>query len=392
MKGHPVSTEKNIASCQKRCMGVPSCAHFSFWEPSNLCHIQNDVAVARTNQVGYLSGPPSCEQGGERELELASSALEERICYQSNSAFSPQDSGAHGSPPSNVQTPGECQARCRVTDWCAGFTYSILDSGCHLADSSAVETRNIINSIAGPAVCQQQITFSLVLHAVHFESLQQRPEVLQAVKNAVMDAVVSTNNAASDGGAPSTATNPALPGQSGASGLQPTITRNNQEVVFRKAATGGVDIGVILAVQSSLKSEGVQRTLWNQLETMEQSVANNVAQVSGIGDVAADVITARVLTAPRLFGGLGSSPATTGAQAQLKYQGGVSYERLASTFRTYGPAGTTVLIAVLFLAFLPLSRAVTAVRGGLASPRYLMLEAASNSSGSPRMHFDISRA
>merc|ERR1719223_2240285 len=109
MKDHPARTVKDVAACQARCLHTLACAHYSFWETGKECHLHTDIAVAVPNQPMFVSGPPTCEHGGERELQLASSALADRICYQREIAYLPMDSPMHSSLPQDAETPADCR-------------------------------------------------------------------------------------------------------------------------------------------------------------------------------------------------------------------------------------------------------------------------------------------
>jgi len=59
----------NIAECQDRCASVSGCAHYSYWVPQRVCHLQDSHAVRSSlKSPGFIAGPPTCDVDGLRDL------------------------------------------------------------------------------------------------------------------------------------------------------------------------------------------------------------------------------------------------------------------------------------------------------------------------------------
>jgi len=59
----------NVAECQAQCALVHGCAHYSYWAPQRLCHLQDARAIRSSlASPDFVAGPPSCLESGPRSL------------------------------------------------------------------------------------------------------------------------------------------------------------------------------------------------------------------------------------------------------------------------------------------------------------------------------------
>lgn len=226
-----------------------------------------------------------------------------------------------------VSAPSKCQERCAATSWCAHFTYSVLDSVCHLADKDATRIGNALNSVAGPQNCQDQVTFALSVGGVSYQKLMSQPKLqevfVRAVKKAVSDVAGSRADLGSGrgfgGDEPAMSTTDQEEAVSDAAGSRadldagegiggggPLVSAADQEVVLARGPAGSLAVGVMVEPHAGeVLSSTVQHLLWRRLTHLEVKVAQYIAEADPDRTVFEGVIHVRVLTPPSALGGEG---------------------------------------------------------------------------------------
>mmetsp|Transcript_11614 Transcript_11614/g.36901 ORF Transcript_11614/g.36901 Transcript_11614/m.36901 type:complete len:308 (+) Transcript_11614:2-925(+) len=69
----------NVAECQDRCASVDGCAHYTYWVPQRVCHLQDATAVRSSLKTpGFISGPPACK---ESEIKGFVKALKSKLPF-----------------------------------------------------------------------------------------------------------------------------------------------------------------------------------------------------------------------------------------------------------------------------------------------------------------------
>jgi len=366
MMGYPVTLEDGVASCQARCAQTPGCAHYSFWEPGGQCHVHSAAAKQHKHQSMFFSGPPTCDASSRDELELLSDTMKERICYKEKVAYTPLDSAAHGAVAAVLSTPSKCQERCAATSWCAHFTYSILDSMCHLADKDATQISDVLNSVAGPQSCQDQVTFALSVGGVSYQKLMSQVQLQAAFIQAVKKAVSEAAGARAD-----------LDGGEG-DGL--LVSTGDQEVVLARGPAGSLAVGVMVQSHAGeVPSGAVQRLLWKKLTHLEVKVAQYIAEADPDRTVFEGVIHVRILTPPSSLEGRGGAEDGGASAKDESWKLLRKFESLAGKLVGEGDrrsATSTHLVAVCFTSGLLVVALVAAAVAVKANQRRQTMRAA----------------
>jgi len=118
--------------CQKRCVSVSGCAHFSFW-PDGGCHLQDGGSSAHFDPEVIAGSPTS------------------RNLLEFNLMYSPINMPGLTKNRAKVDTATECQKRCASVSDCAHFSFW-PDGGCHLQDRNSKAQKDP-HVVVGPPTC-----------------------------------------------------------------------------------------------------------------------------------------------------------------------------------------------------------------------------------------------
>eukprot|EP00428_Durinskia_dybowskii_P023738 CAMPEP_0170248342 /NCGR_PEP_ID=MMETSP0116_2-20130129/23965_1 /TAXON_ID=400756 /ORGANISM="Durinskia baltica, Strain CSIRO CS-38" /LENGTH=738 /DNA_ID=CAMNT_0010499233 /DNA_START=51 /DNA_END=2267 /DNA_ORIENTATION=- len=300
MDGHPMKIVEDVTACQERCAAIEDCAHYSFWKTERHCHVHGTTAVPHS-QPDFLSGPPTCDKDGRRYHLLATAALRQRVCFQNEVAFIPYDSVIHNFSPEHMPSPVECQALCNKTAWCSHFTYTVLDSMCHLTDESASVERNVLKSMAGPSRCQDLLTFSLSIESVGFgpvhKNLNLHKELKQGLERVVTEAAGSYDEHYAQLMSPrgNERRLEAIGDQA-----YPLIPQGYQEVVFSEGDAGELVVTMLVGLPEDIPGRVVRDILTKHLSEIEVGVAKFIAKADGRHKMSTGIIHVRMLRPPSL--------------------------------------------------------------------------------------------
>lgn len=140
MRGALGSREMDEFACQRRCSRKPGCAHFSFWKPGRLCHLEDRYAIRREGRQGFVSGPFQCWNylvpGKYVKLQSHTFLPIRFRCMQVGVTWSPDMAPSISIQGERDDVVFACQKMCRDTMGCKHFTV-MFPSLCRLADQSA---------------------------------------------------------------------------------------------------------------------------------------------------------------------------------------------------------------------------------------------------------------
>jgi len=194
MQNQDMTVEKDVAACQRRCLGVPGCMHFSFFNATQNCHLQGAFAIHKPSSLGFVSGPFSCQgirpgQEGYVNIGHMSYLPRDLGCLQVGTdyihdlgtdyyIFSPEQDIDHGIV--GMNTIRKCQQQCSITKDCEHVSVQFPTGFCNLASASAGRLVNIAGAVSGPrAGCNKAST----------EATHALGGIMVTVKEAVKDTV-----------------------------------------------------------------------------------------------------------------------------------------------------------------------------------------------------------
>jgi len=156
-----------VAACQRRCLGVLGCMHFSYFNATQNCHLQDAFAISAPSTLGFVSGPFSCQgirPGQEGYVHVGHEALHpsylprDLACLQVGTdyvpdlgvpcIFTPEQDADHGIM--GMNTIRNCQRKCNLTKGCEHFSVQFPTGFCKLASASAKFLGNMIGAVSGP--------------------------------------------------------------------------------------------------------------------------------------------------------------------------------------------------------------------------------------------------
>jgi len=162
MLGQNITKEADAFACQKRCLGVRGCAHFSYFKVDMDCHLQDAYAIKRENDPAFLSGPFHCWgaiPGQEKYVNLGSKTYvpKEIGCLQRGVLYSPIMGVPTFFPPEQgeedlargLNTIKKCQALCDSTGDCAHFSVQFPAGLCRMASTIARALMGLENTVSG---------------------------------------------------------------------------------------------------------------------------------------------------------------------------------------------------------------------------------------------------
>jgi hypothetical protein len=162
MQNLGMTVENDAVACQRRCLGVPGCIHFSFLKATQNCHLQDAFAMHQPSSIGFVSGPFSCQgirPGQEayvnfehetflpRDLGCLQTGTDYMNDLGATSIFSPVQDADHGIM--GLNTIRNCQRQCSETKGCEHFSVQFPMGTCKLASASAMSTTNIAGAVSG---------------------------------------------------------------------------------------------------------------------------------------------------------------------------------------------------------------------------------------------------
>jgi len=158
-----MTVEKDVAACQRRCLGVLGCMHFSYFNATQNCHLQDAFAIRAPSSLGFVSGPFSCHgvrSGREGYVSVGHMSYlpKDLGCLQvgtdyipdlgAPSIFIPEQDADHGIV--GMNTIRNCQRKCNVTKGCEHFSVQFPVGFCKLASGSARSLANMAGAVSGP--------------------------------------------------------------------------------------------------------------------------------------------------------------------------------------------------------------------------------------------------
>jgi len=161
MEGQSLIAAGSPEECQRLCVAVDDCQHFSYVEALGHCHLEDAFATKASGRLGFSSGPAACSAAA---AEAGSSkphfSPAETSCLEPGISYSPTLGHAQplGAGLSQREAILECQSRCAVDYACAHFTVSTGLPGsttllCSLADKDAGRWSHLLRHLSGPPHC-----------------------------------------------------------------------------------------------------------------------------------------------------------------------------------------------------------------------------------------------
>jgi hypothetical protein len=161
MLGENITKEADAFACQKRCLLVRGCAHFSYFKSDMDCHLQDAYAIKRDNDPAFLSGPFHCWgaiPAQEKYVNLGNKTYvpKELDCMQRGVLYSPimgvptffapeqgEEDLARG-----LNTIKKCKALCDSTGDCAHFSVQFPVGLCRMASAMARALPGLENTVS----------------------------------------------------------------------------------------------------------------------------------------------------------------------------------------------------------------------------------------------------
>jgi len=161
MFGQVATIQTDEWACQRRCLQVEGCAHFSFSQSTGACHLQDAFAIKREQRAGFLSGPFECwsslTPGKFAKIDEDVFVPEKFRCMQVGVIWQPALETPVHIYGEREEVVRQCQARCKGTWGCGHFT-ALFPNLCQLAGGSARPLPAVVSTMSGPAVsrCQER--------------------------------------------------------------------------------------------------------------------------------------------------------------------------------------------------------------------------------------------
>merc|ERR1719203_2318554 len=139
-------------ACQRRCQRTEGCFHFSYWKAGGYCHLQDILALRKSDRVGFLSGPFQCWSYINNPMLIRQSKdvfiPKQFDCMEIGVTYAPAITTPAHLEGSVSEMVSAGQRLCQLTKGCSHFSLEVSSRQYWLSGPDATPLHGVLNALS----------------------------------------------------------------------------------------------------------------------------------------------------------------------------------------------------------------------------------------------------